>query len=84
MVHQPSLIGQFGKATYLPSNHWLRTEVVMRYLMAIQPSDLGKDFISSGMRLITQPSSDELLIRARREPSRSQPTPPSAHSDGTV
>ena len=52
--------------------------------MAIQPSDLGKDFISSGMRLITQPSSDELLVRARREPSRSQPISPSAHSDGTV
>ncbi|WP_114993703.1 hypothetical protein [Synechococcus sp. UW179A] len=32
--------------------------------MAIQPSDLGEEFIKSGKRLITQRSSDELLGRA--------------------
>lgn len=32
--------------------------------MAIQPSDLGEEFIRSGKRLITQRSADELLGRA--------------------
>jgi hypothetical protein len=32
--------------------------------MAIQPSDLGEEFIRSGKRLITQRSADQLLVRA--------------------
>jgi len=32
--------------------------------MAIQPSDLGEQFVKSGKRLITQRSSDDLLDRA--------------------
>lgn len=31
--------------------------------MAIQPSDLGEDFVRAGKRLITQRSADELLLR---------------------
>lgn len=34
--------------------------------MGIQPTDLGQDFVKQGMRLITQPSSDALLDKARR------------------
>ncbi len=32
--------------------------------MGIKPTDLGADFVKSGMRLITQPSSDSLLKKA--------------------
>jgi hypothetical protein len=35
--------------------------------MGIKPTDLGKDFIKSGNRLITQPSSDALLKKAAEE-----------------
>jgi len=34
--------------------------------MAQNPVDLGKDFVESGMRLITHTSSDALLDKARR------------------
>jgi len=33
--------------------------------MGHSPTDLGKDFIEKGLRLITQPSSDELLKKAK-------------------
>ena len=33
--------------------------------MATSPTDLGQDFVKSGYRLITQPSSDALLDKAR-------------------
>jgi len=36
--------------------------------MAIQPSDLGEEFIRAGKRLITQRSADELLGRAKTAP----------------
>lgn len=32
--------------------------------MGIKPTDLGNDFVKSGMRLITQQSSDRLLKKA--------------------
>ncbi len=34
--------------------------------MGINPTDLGSDFIASGMRLITQQSSDALLKKAKQ------------------
>lgn len=33
--------------------------------MGHSPTDLGKDFVEKGMRLITQPSSDALLKKAK-------------------
>ena len=33
--------------------------------MGHSPTDLGKEFIEKGMRLITQPSSDALLEKAK-------------------
>ena len=36
-------------------------------LMGINPTDLSKDFIKSGKRLITQQSSDALLAKAKEE-----------------
>lgn len=38
--------------------------------MAIHPSDLGGDFVRSGKRLITQPSSDVLLRRFEQEEAK--------------
>lgn len=35
--------------------------------MGIKPTDLGEEFIESGMRLITQPSSDALLKKSREK-----------------
>ena len=35
--------------------------------MAQNPVDLGQDFIKSGMRLITHPSSDALLDKAKQK-----------------
>ena len=35
--------------------------------MGIKPTDLGKDFIESGRRLITQLSSDALLKKAKEK-----------------
>jgi len=35
--------------------------------MGQSPTDLGKDFIERGMRLITQPSSDELLKKSKED-----------------
>jgi len=35
--------------------------------MAQNPVDLGQDFIKSGMRLITHPSSDALLDKAKKK-----------------
>ena len=39
--------------------------------MAIKPTDLGKDFVKSGMRLITQPSADPLLKKAHQQKGHS-------------
>jgi hypothetical protein len=35
--------------------------------MAISPTDLGDKFVKEGNRLITQPSSDPLLKKARQK-----------------
>ena len=35
--------------------------------MGIKPTDLGDEFIKSGKRLITQPSSDQLLKKAKEK-----------------
>jgi hypothetical protein len=35
--------------------------------MANSPTDTSKDFLESGKRLITSPSSDRLLEKARKE-----------------
>ena len=37
--------------------------------MGISPTDLSSDFIESGMRLITQPSSDALLDKSKEKRS---------------
>ena len=37
------------------------------FTMGINPTDLGKDFIKKGMRLITQTSSDALLKKAKQD-----------------
>jgi len=35
--------------------------------MGISPTDLSNDFVESGMRLITHPSSDALLKRSKEQ-----------------
>ena len=37
--------------------------------MGLSPTDLSSDFIESGMRLITQPSSDALLDKSKEKRS---------------
>ena len=44
--------------------------------MAIQPSDLGEQFVRSGKRLITRISADALLSRCRETTSGSQKEEP--------
>ena len=39
--------------------------------MGIKPTDLGKDFVKSGMRLITHPSSEPLLKKAHQQKGHS-------------
>ena len=48
--------------------------------MAIQPSDLSEDFVRSGKRLITQPSSDRLLNRVKANAGKSLTAKKSAAS----
>lgn len=40
--------------------------------MATSPTDLSQDFVKSGNRLITQPSSDALLDKARAMKQRAE------------
>ena len=44
------------------------SDLLTSTIMGIKPTDLGHDFVKSGMRLITQPSSDSLLKKAAEKP----------------
>ena len=54
-----------GYAPCTNDSFWISPESAAEMVMAIQPSDLGEEFVRSGKRLITQRSADELLVRAR-------------------
>ncbi len=54
---------RYGYTTYVNTRLWISYKAIAELVMAIQPSDLGEDFVRSGKRLITQRSADELLLR---------------------